>query len=79
MKNSDMPAMPMTKELADRYIDTYADGDIMDTVGLTKREELSKCLMVAYRASDKVIGTSSVKVAAWAVEDADALLAELEK
>jgi hypothetical protein len=75
MKNGDIPAMPLAREVSDRFQDGY-----FDETGLTKRE---------YFAAMAMQGLASALNGTWlrdrqytaemAVLYADALLAELEK
>lgn len=75
MKNADMPAMPVITEK--RVANTSVSN--CDQLGLTKREMFAMNLMAAYRAQHETMEAKPAQVAEWAIEDADALLKELEK
>lgn len=80
MKNKDMPAMPQPMVECDGQVyttfDNYGKGP---QSGLTKREMFALKLMAAYRTQHEVLGAEPEQVAGWAIDDADALLKELEK
>ena len=75
MKNADMPVMPVIteKRVANTSVSTC------EFVGLTKREMFAIKLMAAYRSQYETMESKPKHVAGWAIEDADALLKELEK
>ena len=83
MSNSDMPAMPLSLELSERYEQGFYD---QAALGLTKREHFAGLAMQAYisgnaawSGGDSYVSVSHVEAATEAVHYADALLAELDK
>ena len=84
MKNADLPAMP-THEIISACSPDGNSGPYDYTVvnpGLTKREELAARFMAAWiihHGSSGDYGYSSQAAAQSAIQDTDALLAELER
>jgi hypothetical protein len=79
MDNKDMPAMPLSLELSNRYEQGYYD---QAALGLTKREHFAGLMMQSYMIMCAGADNSHVyaeEAAQEAVEYADALLAELDK
>ena len=73
-----MPAMPQniiqceSGELCGSHLED-------EWCGLTKREDFAARFMAAYRSQSDTLDVKPEEVAKWAIEDADALLKELEK
>jgi hypothetical protein len=81
MNNANNPAMPLT---GDAYQDFAGHEEGKNSYnpecqGLTKREMFAMNLMAAYRSQPETMEAKPEQVAEWAIEDADALLKELEK
>ena len=79
MDNKDMPAMPLSLELSNRYEQGYYD---QAALGLTKREHFAGLMMQAekiHHGASGAYGFSEKEAAKSAVQCADALLAELDK
>ena len=81
MKNADMPAIPLSKELATGV--ARRDHLALATMGLTKREYFAAMALQGLLAIEKPDGISSADEIEFDVEDAvcaaDLLLKELEK
>jgi hypothetical protein len=75
MDNKDMPAMPLSLELSNRYEQGYYD---QAALGLTKREHFAGLAMQAIIAAGN-IGMPSGPLSAMAVKYAESILAELDK
>lgn len=71
MKNGDLPAMPVCYDA--RMMAAYSKGEAM---GLSKREMFAMAAMQGFCSNPMV---SYKSLAEYAVETADALLAELER
>ncbi|AUR84570.1 coil containing protein [Vibrio phage 1.060.A._10N.261.48.B5] len=82
MKNANTPAMPGEAEVSNKgesrafQIGTNSK---FKFPGLTKREMFAMNIMSAYRSQPETMEAKPAQVAEWAIEDADALLKELEK
>ena len=79
MKNADMPAMPTPEDLDGYYRDPKACKFFMPFMGLTKREHFAGLAMQGVLSSDANLEMSPKEIATISVEQADVLLAELEK
>ncbi len=75
MDNRDMPAAPFSLEMNK----SIEEGYWYDFIGLTKREHFAGLAMQGYLAADKELENGPKPIAEWAVQNADALLEELEK
>ena len=82
MKNSDMPAMPIAKSIEDnpprRGVDPLGNYWVK-AHGLTKLEHFAGLAMQGYIAADRELDNGPAPIAEWAVQNAKALLKELEK
>jgi len=76
MKNK--PAFPQSVAVNDSG-DTYCSYEFADGAGLTKREYFAAMAMQGYRSAEVVSTVVPGEIARWSVEDADALIKELEK
>jgi len=81
MKNADMPAMPIHEVFQDCGIDGNSGPHYMQTTypGMTKREIIAMHCAAAAFGSPAWIDATNEVIARQAVEQADAMLAELEK
>ena len=73
MDNRDMPAMP-----TEHNTEHFQHSNVY-TTGLTKREYFAVRMMAAYRADPENNSIDSEQVSRWALDDADALLKQLEE
>lgn len=79
MKNSDMPAMPMFSDNAEPCIVRDPEtGKKAPATGLTKREMMAMHILSGMLSSENFNPTRE-QAASFAVGQADALLAELER
>ena len=79
MKNADMPAMPMFSDNAEPCIVRDRETRVaVPAIGLTKREMMAMHILSAL-LSDCEFDVTRQMAAEIAVQQADALLAELEK
>jgi hypothetical protein len=76
MNNSDMPAMPLSLELSERYEQGFYD---QAALGLTKREHFAGLAMQGLITLKGKHCCDTDVVAAQCVRMADSLLAELDK
>lgn len=77
VNNANMPAMPLSIEM-DESIDASKNPNMYRT-GLTKREQFAAMAMAGLVTQDRFCTEETNKMAEWAVECADTLLAQLEK
>jgi hypothetical protein len=84
MKNSQMPAMPAIhfptqQEILQAQSACLPTPHPHTTGGLTKLEHFAGLAMQGYAAADTELDHTAGLIAQWSVENAKALLAELEK